>query len=202
MPLPREIARRFDAASLEHDPASIAVIGSDGVILWVNSAWDAFARDNGAPAASSDYCVGTRYLDAISGTLRPWFEQRLRECLDSGVPFDLEYECSSADVFRAFYLRALPVGSLVLLTHSLRHARPHTREPKPPIESLYRAPNGLLLQCSNCRRYRQVDGGSWDWVPTWVEHEPPRVSHGICAVCTGFYYGDLLEGAAEASVRR
>ncbi len=36
MPLPREIARRFDAASLEHDPASIAVVGADGAQIPVN----------------------------------------------------------------------------------------------------------------------------------------------------------------------
>ncbi len=28
----------------------------------------------------------------------------------------------------------------------------------------------------------------WRWVPQWVEHCPPNVSHGLCDICHAYYY--------------
>lgn len=192
MDLPPEIARRFDVAALETDAASLAVIGPNATIVWVNAAWDAFASLNGAPDACGRYRVGTSYFDGISGVLRSWFEARIALCLESGQPFEIEYECSSAEVLRALHLRALPVAGHVLMSHSLRRQAPHTRQAMPALEAIYRAPNGLVVQCSNCRRYRRADDTAWDWLPAWVLHQPEPVSHSICTLCIGFYYGELF----------
>ncbi|MDQ3034620.1 MAG: hypothetical protein M3Y87_19580 [Myxococcota bacterium] len=58
------------------------------------------------------------------------------------------------------------------------------------IEALYRDPNGMLVQCSHCRRVRRGDPSvtAWDWVPEYVARPQPRTSHGLCAVCLDFYY--------------
>lgn len=190
--LPNEIARRFDAGALARDPASIAVLSPDGVILWVNEAWCSFAADNGGQGDTSTFGLGLRYADAVQGELRTWFDEHLHKCQETHQPFELDYECSSPDTFRKFRLRVLPVEGYVLMSHALTAEQPHTRTEMPPDDAAYRAPSGLTTQCSNCRRFRRLDGGAWDWVPAWVERPPARVSHGICAVCIGFYYGDLL----------
>lgn len=194
MTLPEELLRRFDPTVLEQDRACIAVLGPDRVIVWVNPAWKTFATDNGGGTGLE---VGARYFDAVQGTLRTWFEERMLECQRTGEPFELEYECSSPETFRTYHLRALPIGGFLLMAHSLRTEQPHSRTPMPPFEVVYRAANGLTLQCSNCRRFKRVDTGAWDWVPDWVRTQPDRTSHGICGVCAGFYYGDLLLADAK-----
>jgi hypothetical protein len=58
----------------------------------------------------------------------------------------------------------------------------------PALEARYLTGEGLIQQCSNCRRVRAVEGEVWDWVPAWVERPDPRISHGLCDVCVGFYW--------------
>ncbi len=198
MLLPPQIARRFGPLSLEKDPASIAVLNDDGVIVWVNAAWLSFGAANGGHGDPSGAGVGRRYAAAVQGEIRSWFDARLETCARTREPFELEYECSSPDVCRRFHLRALPVDGFVIMLHSLMYERPHERDVLPPIEAQYRAPNGLTTQCSNCRRFKRLEGGSWDWIPAWVAGPPARVSHGVCAACIGFYYGDFRPHAEKA----
>ena len=30
---------------------------------------------------------------------------------------------------------------------------------------------------------------SWDWVPAFVAQPPSKISHGLCPLCTVYYYG-------------
>jgi hypothetical protein len=58
------------------------------------------------------------------------------------------------------------------------------------IEGLYRDERGLIVTCSSCRRVRRARPGvaQWDWVPAYVERMPDGVSHGLCELCSRFYY--------------
>lgn len=64
--------------------------------------------------------------------------------------------------------------------------------PSQASHARYGDANGLVAQCSNCRKVRRADHSAWDWVPDWVKQSPGRTTHGICEVCVGFYWGALL----------
>jgi PAS domain S-box-containing protein len=89
-----------DEATLEAIPANIALLDINGVILRVNTAWTAFARDNGAvPEAMG---VGANYLavcDAATGAeaeLATRFAAGIRSVIHgTHERFSMEYPCHS-----------------------------------------------------------------------------------------------------------
>jgi hypothetical protein len=192
------VAERFRVDALERDPSSIVAIASDGEIGWANSGWFQFARANGGTNAA--IYPGDNYFAAIAGEVRPRFEAAVSQCLVRGIAIEQDYECSSANVQRAFHLRMLPLGGqAVLLVHSLVAARACDRRSEPPDEGRYRDENGLIAQCSNCRRTRAPSDRSWHWVPAWVETVPARVSHVLCSLCRDFYWPRLVRDDAETT---
>ncbi len=102
-------------AVLQALPLQVAVLDGDGTILFVNAAWEAFARENGAPflagaskginyLAVADQAEGDRSehaLEASSG---------IKAVLAGELPlFTLEYPCHSPDEQRWFLLYAAPL---------------------------------------------------------------------------------------------
>jgi hypothetical protein len=194
-PMPPIVAEVFGADSLEGDPSTVVAIDSRGTILWTNAAWDSFARDNGGTLVLERFRPGSSYFEGISGSLRGFYERAFRSALGSGTVFEQEYECSSPDVFRLMHLRALPIpGGALLLEHSLVAERAHEGVSENAIEARYRNGGGMIVQCSNCRRFRRADDTAWDWVRPWVIAMPRNTSHGVCTTCADFYYGRYLRG--------
>jgi hypothetical protein len=188
-PLPEFLAGAFDADALVRDGSTIVVLDPDGKILWTNPAWERFARENGG----HDLERFASYYAGIGPVLRGFYESAFANALLTGAVYVQEYECSSPDVFRKFHLQAMPVaGKGLLLTHSLLVERPHEHQQAPAAAAppdRYRGANGIVVQCSNCRRVRRAGEEVWDWVRDWVAASPPNTSHGICAPCLGFYWG-------------
>lgn len=185
--LPPFVAERFRMEALEHDPSSIVAIAADGRIGWANEGWYSFARANGGASAAID--AGANYFAAIRGEVRPAFEAAVSASLASGEPFELDYECSSANVYRAYHLHGLPLsGRALLLVHTPIEVRRQERPPEPPVEARYRDAFGMIAQCTNCRRVRAPADRSWHWVPAWVETIPAGVTHVLCPICKGFYW--------------
>jgi len=176
--------------ALERDPSTVVAIDPHGRILWTNAAWDRFARSNGGALVLERFGPGSSYFEGISGPLRGYYEDAFRSALRSGTVFEQEYECSSPDVFRLMHLRALPIpAGALLLQHSLVAEGAHQRASEEELEARYRNDNGVMVQCSNCRRFRRSDGTTWDWVRPWVVEMPADTSHGLCTTCVDFYYG-------------
>jgi hypothetical protein len=116
----------------------------------------------------------------------------------SGEVVEHDYECSSPTQRRVFRMRIhpCPSGGFVVV-HSLLREAPPGDVACPPLDALYRDARGLVVQCANCRRVRQVaaqatPGAAWDWVPEYVARMPPQTSHAICRPCADFYYGDAV----------
>jgi hypothetical protein len=188
-PLPAGFSTIFHQERLVRDPSTVVAIDPQGTILWTNPAWEAFAADNGGSEIATSYGVGQRYYAGISGELRGFFEQSFQRSYVEGTVFELEYECSSAQTRRVMRLRALPIrGSGLLLEHSRVTEGPIMLEGLPAIEARYLDQDGVIRQCSDCRRVLCVTENVWDWVPVWVERPDPRISHGLCDVCVGFYW--------------
>lgn len=187
------VAARFRVEALEADLSSIVAIAPDGRIGWANDGWFGFARANGGLSAAID--VGANYFASIRGEVRLAFEAAVAASLASGEPFELDYECSSASVYRAYHLHMLPIsGQALLLVHTPVEVRPQDRPTEPPDEALYRDQFGMIAQCTNCRRVRAPADRSWHWVPAWVETVPRDVTHVLCPVCKGFYWPGAKRG--------
>lgn len=188
-----ELIRGLDREALEQAPDVVCVVHADLRIAFVNPAWIAFGRANGAQRV---WGRGDRLLDAIPDPLREFYAENLARALSTGVPWEHDYECSSAESHRVFRLRALPIrgGSGLVLMHGLLVERPQgERDARAlddnEIEVAYRDGFGLIAQCAHCRRVRRAVERTWDWVPALVERQPERVTHSLCEVCLAYYFG-------------
>lgn len=191
MTLPPAFAAHFDAQALAIQPSTLVAIAPDGLILWFNGAWGRFARANaGETVLRAFRARQSSYYTGIADPLRSYFERAFGDAYAKQQVFDQDYECSSEHVMRTMHLRALPIpdGGL-LLEHSQTCASPMDRTEAAAIRAKYVTPAGLIVQCSNCRKVRRSEGAIWDWIPSWLSSAPTRVSHGVCEVCLGFYYG-------------
>lgn len=165
------------------------VFARDLVIGYVNAAWVGFARDNGAGRV---WGPGDPLLDAMSEPLRGYHAERLATVLRSRDPWEHDYECSSHGVYRQFRLRAVAIGGGegLLLSHSLRVERPHDRAGSPFDAAEYIDGSGFVKVCGHCRRARRAGGSEvWDWVPHILARPPENLSHGLCELCSAYYFG-------------
>jgi hypothetical protein len=184
------VAPWFNVEALESYDFTVVAIDRACTIRWVNPAWHRFAAANGATDIHQRHGIGSPYLHGIAPPLRSFYETAFATALAERKVFEQPYECSSAEIFRQFHLRALPIGSEgLLLEHSRVVEHPHHATPSDLAPASYARTDGTILQCSNCRRIRRSEGESWDWVPAWTKAPPPYTSHGLCAACSAFYWG-------------
>jgi hypothetical protein len=187
----------FDIASLERMPATVVGLWPDRRIAYLNPAWQAFGRANGTRSSAEGGALGDVLLLATPLVLRPFYEELFAEATATGEAREHDYECSSPEQRRTFRMRVHPCASgALVIVHSLLRETPHAGDASPPLERLYRDAEGLIVQCSNCRRVRRARRNAtesaratWDWVPEYVAHMPPQTSHAICTLCVQFYYG-------------
>lgn len=183
----------YAGLELDAESASLVALGVDLGILWVNAGWERFAAANRGGDVLERFGKGTSYLDGISGAQREHYEAVLRGALVDDEPHESFYECSTPETFRLLKLRALPFpGRGLLLEHTIVEERPHDRTPEPLDERRFTDSRGLVLQCGNCRRTQDPAARSWHWVASWVDNQPSNTTHGVCAVCLGYYYGERL----------
>ena len=102
-------------AAFQALPTQMAVLDTTGTILYVNAAWKAFARENGAPL-QVEAGVGRNYLASSPSAEGDGAEEGLEASrgiaavLAGTVPFfTLEYPCHSPDEQRWFLLYAAPL---------------------------------------------------------------------------------------------
>ena len=76
----------------------------------------------------------------------------------------------------------------VLIVNSLVVEEPHQTAAVEPL-SEHVGPNGLIVQCSHCRRVQHTKvEGRWDWAPRYLARPPARTGHGLCPCCRDFFY--------------
>lgn len=196
MPDFMRLLQGFQEETLASHSGTVVGLWPDGRMAFRNRAWFDFARANdGEPAISRDWPLGRSLLEAVPEELQAFYREAFRRCLRDCRPWDHDYECSSATVFRHLHLRAYPLGGGegLLLVHSLHLERPLREDERPPSPfrpSRHLDGNGFAHQCANCRRVQNLEGASdrWDWVPSLVEHRHEKVSHTICPICLDYYH--------------
>lgn len=188
-PFPAFLRPWFDPHELDESPSVIAAVDLEGAILWTNPSWTRFALENGV---APERAFWSSYFDAISPPLRDHYRSVFANALATGEAFAQVYECSSPTEFRLFHMRLMPIKrDGFLVEHSLALRALHDRDAVEATEAEYQDDDGFLVQCSNCRRMKHPKSRSWDWVPSLLAGSTRLVSHGICASCMGFYWGDL-----------
>lgn len=189
------LLRGFGEEQLERHSGAVFGLSRGLQLAYLNPAWFAFARDNGGPGIVDEWGLGAHVLDAISGPARLLYEREYRRCLESGTTWQQDYECSTPERYRTFHMDVFPLrdGEGLLVVNSPVVDRPHgeSREPAPPDEGLYTDADGLIVQCSFCRRVRRADGSEqWDWVPEWVADRPETITGGLCLPCYRVRFGE------------
>jgi signal transduction histidine kinase len=102
-------------AAFQSLPAQVAVLDRDGIIIFVNAAWKAFAYENGAPALAEN-SVGINYLEVCDRAIEAKSElaQEAQTGLEAILAgslslFTLEYPCHSPQEQRWFLMYATPL---------------------------------------------------------------------------------------------
>lgn len=189
-----EFLAGFDPVALDADERTLVALDPDMRIVWVNTTWQRFAEQNGGGPVLERFTPGAVYLDGIQGELRPLYDGIFRRVLEEGIPHESLYECSSPERFREYRLRALPFARRgLLLEHTRVAERPHDRPAEPPDYEAFADGYGFITQCGNCRRIRDPVRQAWHWIPAWVASPPGNITHGICGVCVGYYYGRFMQ---------
>jgi hypothetical protein len=206
LPLPRTTTTvprpSISLSSLDHSDDVVCALDNALCIVYCNPAWDRFAAQNGGTTCRSSKIIGTPLFQCISESLTRFFRTAFDVVLESGDPFEFDYECSSAQTYRIFRMRILPISgpASLLLVHSLRVEKPHDRPSLPPDDARYRSPAGFIVMCCHCRRTKRVaEAGAWDWVPDYVAGVPPRVSTGMCSTCYAYFYSEIYAQRAASS---
>jgi hypothetical protein len=185
----------FNFETLENDSNSIFGLSTDLTFNYLNPAWFSFSEKNeGEPAISERFGLGTHIGDALSGSARDYYLDIFQRVLQKGEVWHHDYECSSPKKFRLYHQSVYPLynRSGLVIVNSLVTEQPFDeslRRSYPPIMNLYTQETGFIIQCSNCRRVQRAPKQDvWDWVPVWIENMPENTSHSICPICFEYYY--------------
>ncbi len=183
---------------LNQHPSTVYGLDAQLNIAYLNPAWFAFAQENGNQRfLEHEWVLGKNIFDAIPDALVSFYKNLFISNLDGNrsafAPKQLDYECSSPELYRRFSMHLYPLAEEgILVVHSLvveeSHQQRHSKEVifKPHN---YIDKHGILLQCANCRRIHNLTYPErWDWVPKLIEKPYAKTSHGICSLCAEHYY--------------
>lgn len=203
-PLPRPVAFAEEVRLLAHGRDPALLLDREGVILFVNEAWERFARENGGgERVAAAALVGTRWIDHISGDaprrlhrlLLERAVRRLGPAAGGGV-VQLN-EANGPDTARLVATHLEPVvgpGDAltgIAVIHRVVRELP-LAEVYPVVagqEERWRGEDGAVEQCSCCRRVRRPEEpDEWDLVPGLVAEPPAEVHFGYCALCLELHY--------------
>ncbi|MGD8709046.1 MAG: hypothetical protein PVF40_01555, partial [Ectothiorhodospiraceae bacterium] len=143
--------------TLEAEDGTVFAVWEDGRLGYINEAWGHFARENeGEPVITEHYPLGTSVYQGMAPPMRRFFASLVKKALATGRVVAHSYECSSPTTYRLYHQSLYPVGSrrAVVAVNSLveTHAHPGPSVSHEPDPSLYRDADGVLSQCSYCRR--------------------------------------------------
>ena len=185
----------IDFKTIENSPHSIFALSPDLKLIYFNQAWFDFAKENnGEPIISTRFHLGTSFETGLSGLLKEFYIKSYKEIMKNLTVWKHEYECSSAGIYRLFYQDAYPLknGQGIIIVNSLQIDRV-IHEDFRHLSTLsinkYLDPDGMIIQCSNCRKSKRKNPAEiWDWVPAFVEEIQENISYSICPVCYDYYY--------------
>lgn len=180
----------LDQASISESPDVIYIVDDKLVLRAFNDAWVEFALNNAGTSVMQKYPLGTSIQQTFPDTIQEYLTSAFARAMESNIPFELDYECSSANQFRLYHQSAYPIADaagLVISNHMIK-SKPHT-QPAHEFSEAFLDDHGLMIQCSNCRKICDPKNRNrWLWVPDVLDKVYPNTSHAICPRCYDFYY--------------
>jgi hypothetical protein len=199
--------------ALAHERESACILSPEGVYLFCNEAWDAFAeRNGGAPGCLGAAVVGRPWQDFVSGEPVRSVLARVLDAAMRGAPRTVPGQCNSPTLGRemASTYQAIRTQEGEVLAVAVVHAIVREvpiellHHPHDPEHTLYFDRGGLLHMCCSCRRVQQVaDHARWDFVPGYVAAMPASASHTYCRTCFDLHFAAMKlagESAGDAGV--
>lgn len=185
----------LDFETIENSPHSIFGLSTDLKIIYFNKAWLEFSKlNNGEPGISTRFKIGTSIELALNGEIKDYYITNYKKVLQNLKVWKHEYECSSPELYREFYQDVYPLknGKGIIIVNSLKTERSFNkgeREESTLSEKEYLDKDGIITQCTNCRKTRRAnDVNTWDWVPSLVSSIPTNISHSICVICYDYFW--------------
>jgi hypothetical protein len=198
---------------LAHADEPGLLLDRSGLILFVNEAWERFARQNGgSELVMTRGLVGTRWFDQIAGEeprrLHRLLLERAARRLGpgrDGAVVQLN-ESNSPELARLVATELRPVvdrhgevASLAIL-HRMVRERP-LADVYPLVEGpaeRWRGPQGITT-CSCCRRVQQPEAPTeWDLSPALLAQPPLDARFAYCPLCLALHYPGGAGVEAEA----
>jgi hypothetical protein len=199
------IADLSSRSTIPNQPPTIYRIDRTDRIVYVDEAWNEFARQNGAEGLLTRV-LGRNLWEFVSGRelkrlYFDWFS-RIRA---SGTSARLNFRCDAPDRERLMEIEISPrLGGVVEI-----RCQTIAERPRPTLYLLTDAParsNALLTLCSLCKRAKV----NKEWLELeeavqrlgLIEGTPmPMINHGICQVCTDQINGQI-NGTRNRGLRR
>ena len=197
----------LDRDAFDRSKDVVWIVDAQQRICYCNPAWDRFALNNGGDNAVAERVVGADLMSFIPTELHDFYQRAMDETRRSNTIFDVDFECSSAELYRLLHMMILPVqrsGELVFVS-SPRREFPHSAELVCPAHwENYANSDGIITMCCHCRRTRRcVESQVWDWVPDFLTpekvHGNLQISHGMCPICVSYFYSDFLGKSVTTS---
>jgi hypothetical protein len=185
--------------SLNSSHSTVYGLDAEFKLSYLNPAWFKFAEENGGDLfAIDEWSLGKNVFDSIPPTLESYYKELFVSVWNEKRPLfkpkQSVYECSSPELYRRFSMHLYPFGKAgLLVVHSLLVEESHDPTPGERTDSFkeedYVSKKGVVEQCANCRRVRNLkDQERWDWIPMWIKEPCKNISHGICSPCLHHYY--------------
>lgn len=170
----------------------IYIIDAKFILKAYNKAWVNFARSNKGEDVLIKYPIGSMILDAFQGPFKSYFTKKYNDSLEFNKHFEHNYKCPTAEGDRVFRQFAYPLkGSIgLVISNHLVLEKPHMEEPQ-EFTKQFVDDDGLIHQCSNCRKIKDPAKGAWLWVPSLLADPFPETSHGICPQCLDYFYPEI-----------
>ena len=188
-----DVLREANFAFLEGSPDPSFALNSSMELAYINPAYLTFGCDNGGPCEDTFTGIGTFIGDFMSEPLRQFYLDAYKMVMGNRKTWNHDYDCSSPSLYRRFKQSAypLPKKGMVVINHLIEE-RAHSEVSAQPVKAVYLNINGLIAQCSHCRKVRrQGSSTQWDWVHEWVANPPSEVTHSLCEPCADYYYEGL-----------
>jgi hypothetical protein len=167
-------------------------VNRDDRLIYVDTEWIRFGRENWNPALSNEDFMGRSLWDfTVDPEMQHLWKLILKRVREKQSPVMLPYRCDSPGCRRYMKMGLIPFpdGDVEMMNRTIRE---ESREPVALLDSGALRDGRDLTICSWCKRVRIFEGEA----PQWVEVEEavarlrlldgesfPRLSHGTCHEC-------------------
>lgn len=180
----------FDIERSIEEREFIHWVDASNQVIWVNEAWQEFARENQAGYLVSMVAGRALLWSFICGLeTRYLYEAMLAKVREGKGPFTLPFRCDAPDQRRFMEMKMQFVENGVV-EFSSRVLRQEFREPVRLLSEEAARDERFLCSCSWCKKI-ELPGRKWVEVEDavrllalFMEETLPKISHGICPRCT------------------